>query len=164
MQVILRRSSKHIKHPLARRLHLQHTSHIPAAITVIGRTPHGTELVVVQHLKAFLAELMSAQDVVHPVDLEEFAHDLRTKRVAGAARGEGEFVAFWVGVGPDEVGHGAFVGDFAEAVDDFDLVNGVDGRGEAYFCVYSSVSKVSKSVAARIWCGTDLHVRKRSGH
>lgn len=135
MQVILRRSSKHIKHPLARRLHLQHTSHIPAAITVIWCTPHGAQLVIVEHLEPFLAELVGAQDVVHPVDFEEFAHDLRAKRVASAARGEGEFIAFWVGVGPDEVGHGAFVGDFAEAVDDLDLVDGVDGRGEAYLCV-----------------------------
>ena len=74
---------------------------------------------------------MRAQDVVHVVDGEELFDDLRAKGVAGAARREGELVAFGVGVGPDEVGHGAFVGDFAEAVDDLDLVDGVDGGGEA---------------------------------
>jgi hypothetical protein len=46
--------------------------------------------------------------------------------VASPTGREGKFVAFGVGIGPDEVGHGAFVGDFAEAIDDFDLVDGVD--------------------------------------
>lgn len=87
--------------------------------------------------------------MVHPVDLEEFAHYLRAESVAGTAGGEGEFVAFWVWVGPDEVGHGAFVGDFAEAVNDFDLVDRVDGRGETYIyvCIAESATYLGTSVS-----------------
>ena len=44
--------------------------------------------------------------------MEKFGDDGGAKGVSSAARGEEEFVAVGVGVGPDEVGHGAFVGDF----------------------------------------------------
>lgn len=74
---------------------------------------------------------MGAQDMGHGIDFEELAHNLRAEGISGAAGGERELVSFGIRVGPDEIGHGAFVGDFAEAVDDFDLVYGVDGGGEA---------------------------------
>ncbi len=70
-----------------------------------------------------MTELVSAENMGHVVYFEEFLDDLSTEGVARAAGREGEFVAFWVGVGPDEVGHRAFVGDFAEAVYDFYLVD-----------------------------------------
>ncbi len=132
MQIILRRRCKHIEEPLSCIADLQYTRHIATSITVIGCAPNGAESVIVQDLVAFLAELMCAQDVRHVVYFEELFHDLRAKGVACSAGGQGEFVAFWIGVGPDEIGHRAFVGDFAEAIDDFDLVNRVDGGGEAY--------------------------------
>lgn len=131
MQIVLRRRIKHIKEPLPLIRHLQHTRHIPAPVAIIRRAPHRAQPVLVQHLIPFLAQLVRPQDVVHPVDVQELAHDLRAECVPRPARRQAEFVAFGVGVGPDEVGHGAFVRDFAEAVDDADLVEGVDGGGQA---------------------------------
>lgn len=67
----------------------------------------------------------------HAVDLEELFDDLGAEGVAGAAGAEAELVALAVRVAPDEVGHGALVGDLAEAVDDLDLVDGVDAGRQA---------------------------------
>lgn len=67
----------------------------------------------------------------HAVDLKEFADHLRTECIARSTGRQGEFIPFGVGIGPNQIGHGAFVRDFAEPVDDFDLVDGVDGRGKA---------------------------------
>ena len=62
----------------------------------------------------------------HAVYLEELLDYLCAECVASPTGREGKFVAFGVRIGPDKVGHGAFMGDFAEAIDDFDLVDGVD--------------------------------------
>ncbi len=129
MRIIFRRRRENVKEPLPRVAHLQHTREIPAPVAVVRCGPDGAEAVVVEDLVAFLAELVGAQDMRHAVYLEELAYDLGAEGVACAAGGEGEFVAVGVGVGPDEVSHGAFVGDFAEAVDDFDLVYRVDRGG-----------------------------------
>lgn len=67
----------------------------------------------------------------HAIDGQELLNHLSAERVASAAGREGELVLFRVRVGPDEVGHGSLVGDLAEAVDDFDLVDAVDGGREA---------------------------------
>ena len=68
----------------------------------------------------------------HAVDLQKLADHLRTKGVSCSARREGEFITFGIGIGPDEISHRAFVRDLAEAVDDLDLINGVDrGRKSA---------------------------------
>jgi len=91
---------------------LQNTRHIPASIAIVWRAPDSAKSVVVETLIAFLAELMRPEDVRHGIDVEEFGDDSGAKSVSGAAGGEEEFVAVGVGVGPDEVGHGAFVGDF----------------------------------------------------
>lgn len=131
MGIVLRGGVKDIEEPFARVAHFKHTGEVPAAVAIVGGTPDGTETVIIEHLVSLLAQLMSAQDVGHAVDLEELADDLRAKGIPSAAGGEGELVALGVRVGPDEVGHGALVGDFAEAVDDLDLVDGVDGGGEA---------------------------------
>ena len=131
MQIIFRRRVEHVEEPFPLIAHLEHARHVPTPVAVIWRAPHRAQPIIVQHLIPLLTELVRAQDVVHPVDLEELLHHLRAKRVAGAAGREGEFVALRVRVAPDEVGHGALVRDLAEAVDDLDLVDAVDGGAEA---------------------------------
>ena len=130
--VVLGRGGEDVEEALARVTDLEHARHIAAAVAVVGGAPHRAQSVVVEHLVALLAELVRAQDVVHVVDGEELLDDLGAKRVAGAAGREAELVAVRVWVGPDEVRHGPFVGDFPEAVDDLDLVDGVDRGGEAW--------------------------------
>ena len=59
----------------------------------------------------------------HAINLEELAYNLRPKGIPRSAWGEGELITFRVRIRPDEISHGAFVGNFTEAVDDFDLVD-----------------------------------------
>ena len=66
----------------------------------------------------------------HAIYFEEFPNHLRPERISCPARGEGELVAFGVGIRPDQIGHGALVWDLAEAVYDLDLVDRVNRRGE----------------------------------
>jgi len=120
---------KNVKPPLPTIIHLEYARQIPTPVAVIGRAPNGTQSVVVKHLVALLAELVRAQDVRHAVYGEEFFDYLRAEGIPCTSRGERKFVALGVGIGPDEVGHGAFVRDFAEPIDDFYLVDTVDGGG-----------------------------------
>lgn len=126
MHVILRSRSKDIEEALATIADLEHAGHVAASIAIVGGAPYRAQSVVVEDLESLLTELVGAEDMGHVVDGQEFLHHLGSKGVAGAAGGEGEFVSVGVGVGPDEIGHGAFVGDLAESVYDFDLVYGVD--------------------------------------
>ena len=131
MHIILGCRVEHIEEALLLLVDLEHAGHVPAPITVIRRAPHRAQTVLVEHLEALLAQLVRPQDMTHAVDGEELAHDLRAERVPGAARAERELIALGVRVAPDEVGHGALVWDLAEAVDDLDLVDGVDAGAEA---------------------------------
>jgi len=79
---------------------------------------------------AFHAELMSAEDVRHPIRLEEFVDHPRSERVTRASRGNREVLLLWVRVGPNQIGDRAFVGDFSKPVHDFDLVDGVYRWGQ----------------------------------
>lgn len=74
---------------------------------------------------------MCAQDVGHAVHLEELADHLCTESIACSARRERELVTFGVGVGPDQIGHRAFVWNLPEPVNDLDLIDRVDGGRKA---------------------------------
>ena len=131
MQIILRRRVKDVEEPLPLIANLEHARHVPAPVAVIRRAPDRAQVIVVQDLVALLTELVRAEDVVHPVNVEELLDDLRAERVSRAAGREGELVPLRVRVTPDQVRHGALVRDLAEAVDDLDLVDAVDARAQA---------------------------------
>ena len=59
----------------------------------------------------------------------EVADYVAAEEEAGAAGGEAPAFDL-VGVAPEEVAHGAFVGDFLLAVDEADFVDGFDEWGE----------------------------------
>lgn len=126
MYIILRRRCEDVKEALSRIANFKHARHVAASVAVIGCTPHCAKTIIVQDLKPFLAELMSTKNMRHVVDSQEFLNNLCAKCISCTAGREGEFVAFGIWVGPDEIGHGAFVRNFAETVNDFDLVDRVD--------------------------------------
>lgn len=131
MHVVVWARIEDIEKAFAGVTNFQHASHVPAAVAVVWCTPYSAEPVVKQDLEAFLAELVRTQDVRHGVDFEELLDHLRPKRVSGSSWAKRELVALGVGVAPDKIGHGPLVGYFTEAVDDFDLINGVDRGGQA---------------------------------
>lgn len=131
MHIILGTGIKNIKEPFPRIANLKHGRQITTPVAIVRGAPYRAQTIIIQDLKTLLTQLMRSKDVAHSVHLEEFTHDLRAKCIPGTARTQTKLVAFGIRVAPDEVGHGAFVGNFAEAVDDFDLVDRVDGGAEA---------------------------------
>lgn len=129
MLVVLWSRRKDVEEPLARVANLQYTGHVATPVAVVGRAPDRAQPVIVQDLEALLTQLVGSEDVIHVVYRQELLDYLRAKGVACPAGAEGELVSLGVWVGPYKVGHGAFMGDFAEAVDDDDLVDRVDGGG-----------------------------------
>jgi len=80
---------------------------------------------------------MGPQDVRHGIDFQELLDHLCAKGVSSASWAEGELVSFWVRITPDQVGHGPFVWNLAKAVDNLDLVDGVNrGRQAAVYAEY----------------------------
>ena len=69
--------------------------------------------------------------MVHAVDLQEFLDDLRSKSVSSTSRTQAEFIPLSIRVTPDEIRHRTFVWDLAKAINDLDLVDGVDTRAQA---------------------------------
>lgn len=123
---ILRSSHKGVEMFRAPWPDFQYRRHIATAITIIRRTPNRRQLVIVQNTEPLHAQLMRTQNVVHVVPLQEMIDDGRAESVPCAPGRDCEFFFVRIGIGPDQVGHGTFVWDFSEAVDDFDLVYVVD--------------------------------------
>ena len=130
--VVFRGGSEHIEEAFAGVTDLQHAGHVSASVAVVGRAPHGAQPIVVEHLEALLTQLMGSQDVVHIVHCEELLNHLGAECISSTARGEAELVPLGIGVGPYKVGHGSFVGDLPEAVDNLDLIDRVDRRRQTW--------------------------------
>lgn len=60
----------------------------------------------------------------------ESFYNVRAEKETCASRGKAPAVDV-IGIGPEEVAHGAFVGDFLFAVQEADFVYGIDEGGEA---------------------------------
>jgi hypothetical protein len=123
---VLRSCIKDIPLSLSSGADLENTSLISASVAVVGSAPDGGQPVVEHDHVPFITELVSAENVCHGVDLEEFFDDLSAKGVTSSSWTQREFVSIGVGVAPNQVGHGAFVRDLPEAVDDLDLINAMD--------------------------------------
>ena len=68
---------------------------------------------------------------VYPAPLSVRSELQKREGKGNGPRRNSKILLLRVGVGPDEVSHGPLVGDLAEAVDDLDLVDGVDRGREA---------------------------------
>ena len=76
--------------------HLQNAGRVSTPVTVIWGGPHCRQMAVKQGRVAFHAELMSAEDMRHPIRLEEFVYHARPKRVTRSSvrhRGKGKETA-----------------------------------------------------------------------
>ena len=128
---ILRRRIKDIEVTFILCANLQYARHISTPITIIGRTPYRAQQVVEQHLITLITKLMRAQNMALRVKMQKLPHHCSTERVPCSSRTETELVFFGVWIAPHQIRHRSFVRDLPEAVDDFDLVNTVDGWRQA---------------------------------
>lgn len=98
---------------------------VAAAVAVVWRRPYGDNALLEHLLVALHDELVGARDHGQVVPVVELADDAGAEEEAGTARGEAPtFDIIWVG--PEKITHGTFVGDFLFAVEQADLVEGVD--------------------------------------
>mmetsp|Transcript_39432 Transcript_39432/g.127611 ORF Transcript_39432/g.127611 Transcript_39432/m.127611 type:complete len:314 (-) Transcript_39432:100-1041(-) len=104
---------------------------VAAAVAVVWRRPDGDEQLAKEVLVPLHRQLVRAGDELEVVCVQELVGDVGTKDVAGAARGDAPALDVVVRVGPHQVAHRAVVRDLLLPVDDADLVEGVDGGGEA---------------------------------
>ena len=109
---------------------LQNRSHVAAPVAIVRRTPHRHDRLVKHLLVPLHDQLMRPRNQGEIIVMVEVPHDVRAEEEARAAGREAPAFDF-VGVGPQEVAHGAFVGDFLFAVDEPDFVDGFDEGGEA---------------------------------
>lgn len=79
--LVLGRGLEDVEEPLAVGTDLEDARRVPAAVAVVRRGPHGREVVVEERGEALHAELVRAQDVRHPVRLQELVHHPGAERV-----------------------------------------------------------------------------------
>mmetsp|Transcript_31083 Transcript_31083/g.91139 ORF Transcript_31083/g.91139 Transcript_31083/m.91139 type:complete len:336 (-) Transcript_31083:76-1083(-) len=103
---------------------------VAAAVAVVWRRPDGHQRVVEHVLVPLHHQLVRARDQVDRVGRAELGDHVAAKEVARASRRQPPPVDV-LRVGPHQVAHRAVVRDLLLPVDDADLVEGVDGGGEA---------------------------------
>lgn len=131
MYIILWRSVKDVEKSLASIADLKHTGKVPAPVAVVRCTPDRTQPVVIQDLIPLLAQLVRPEDMRHAIDLEEFPHHLRPEGIPGSTRRERKLISLGVRIRPHQIRHGALVRDLTKPVDDFNLIDRMDGWRKA---------------------------------
>ena len=110
---------------------LQNGGDISTAITIVWCGPDRQDRLVKVPLVSFHHQLMGPTDQLNVVVLVEFLRHVRAEQVAGPARTDAPSVAGVLRVRPQEITHRAVVRHFLFPVDHADLVEGLDGGGEA---------------------------------
>jgi len=108
---------------------LEDGGYVATAVAVIGRGPDGHDGLVEHLFVAFHDKLVGARDEGEVVVVVEVADNVGAEEESCTARREAPaFDLVWVG--PEEIAHGAFVGDFLFAVYQTDLVDRFNQWGE----------------------------------
>jgi hypothetical protein len=126
MYFVLGSGIKDIPFSLSCRADLEDASLVSTSVAIVGCTPDGRQSVVEHDHVPFVTKLMCAENVYHGVDLEEFLDDLCAKCITGSSWTQGELVAVGVRITPDQIGHGTFVRNLSEAIDDLDLIDAMN--------------------------------------
>mmetsp|Transcript_24322 Transcript_24322/g.77061 ORF Transcript_24322/g.77061 Transcript_24322/m.77061 type:complete len:332 (+) Transcript_24322:206-1201(+) len=103
---------------------------VAAAVAVVWRRPDGHQRVVEHVLVPFHHQLVRARDQVDRVGRAELGDHVAAEQVARASRRQPPPVDV-LRVGPHQVAHRPLVGWLLDAVEVLDLVDGVEGGGEA---------------------------------
>ena len=83
--IVLRGGLEHIEVHHFPWAHLQNAGRVSTPVTVIWCRPHRRQMAIKQGRVAFHAELMSAEDMRHPIRLKEFVDHPRSKRITRAS-------------------------------------------------------------------------------
>lgn len=111
-------------------VHFHNGRLIAAPVTVIGCRKDRHDCLIVAPIVPVHDELVGPADQREGVPFVELLRHVLSKGKAGAA-GRNAPPAAIVGVGPEQVAHGALVGDLLDAVELADVIEGINAGGEA---------------------------------
>ena len=99
---------------------------VTATVAVVGCGPNRHEVRVLEPvLEAVHDKLMSPSDELQVIDMVELSGDLGAEQPAGASRADSPSVDV-LGIGPHQIAEGALVRHFHSALDQANLVKGLD--------------------------------------
>mmetsp|Transcript_33159 Transcript_33159/g.72296 ORF Transcript_33159/g.72296 Transcript_33159/m.72296 type:complete len:219 (+) Transcript_33159:322-978(+) len=128
---------------------------IATTVAVVGRGEDGDDVAVVAPIIAFHHKLMGTGDELEPISVVELLRNVLTECVARSARRYAP-AATIIGVRPKQVAHWALVGNFLDAVELPDVVQGVQRWRDAsvhaddLILNYSSHRKVVEGVCEEL--------------
>lgn len=102
---------------------------VSAAVTVVGCTENRDDALFVGPAVAFCDKLVSTGDQLETIVAVELLRDVLAKDMTGTTR-RGSPAGTLFGVRPEEIAHGAVVGDFLDTIKGADVIKSVDGRRE----------------------------------
>jgi len=102
---------------------------VTAPVTVVRRAEDSYDLLFMGPVVALHNQLVSARSHLEAICEVELRRDILSEGVTRTARADAPACAL-VGIGPQKIAHGTFVGDLLEAIEAADLVEGVDGGRE----------------------------------
>jgi hypothetical protein len=126
MYFVLGSGIKDVPLSLSCRADLEDASLVSTSVAIVGCAPDGGQSVIEHDHVPFITELMCAENVYHRINLKELLDDLCAKGITGSSRTQRELVAVGVRITPHQVGHGTFVRNLSEAIDNLDLINAMD--------------------------------------
>eukprot|EP00977_Amphora_coffeiformis_P002577 scaffold482_cov266-Amphora_coffeaeformis.AAC.40 len=110
--------------------HLEEGGQIPASITVVGSTKNGHDGRLVTPIVPFHDELMGPGHHLESVAGVKGGGNVRAKGKAGAAGGNAPPGAI-VGIAPQQITHGSFVGYFLHPIELTNVIEGINRRTES---------------------------------
>jgi len=102
---------------------------VTTTITIVGSAENGHDVPIMTPIVSIHDELMSAGHKSQAVAVVERFGYILTERITSTSGGDTPSTAV-IGVGPEEIAHRPLVGDFLEAIESPDVVEGVDGGAE----------------------------------
>ena len=109
-------------------VNFQHRGNVAASVAVVGRGPHGDQVLVLEpEFVALHDQLMSASNKVDAIDVIELGGDLGAEQPAGTAGRNGPSLTGEVlGIGPHQIAEGTFVRNLLLSVNHSDLIERLD--------------------------------------
>lgn len=124
----IRDSVEDLKVPREVGIEGQDRSDVAASVAVVGRRPHGHQVLLGEHeLVALLHQLMRSANQLQLVDTHKLVGGVGTKQPASTTRANLPALDI-LGIRPHQVAESTLVGDLLVAVDGSDLIEGLDIR------------------------------------
>lgn len=128
VMLIFRRRFERVEVACPIRSHFQDRCKVPTSVAIVGCRPHRTEPIIVQDIVALHTQLMRSQDVRHMIAFKKVLDDGGTKRITSTARRYSKLFLIRIRIRPNKIRHSSLMRDFAEPIQDLDLINVMDGR------------------------------------